>query len=303
MAMKLQREVKIGLFALAMLVCLYLGVNYLKGKDVFSGDRGYYAQFDETLGLQTSAPVLLRGVKVGSVTDISIDPRRPDKVVVAVGIKKQVRIPVDSRIRLFSNGIMGGKAIELVRGEAVTYFDRGAVIPSETAGGLLENASLSLDDLVSEAKSLMASLSATSASIDTLLVQNADSFRGIASNIENVTGQLARARIDAMIGDVRHFTSMLSDNSARFTGIVDNLDRVTGSLAEADLRGTIDTLGQSISHLNVMLAKVASGEGTLGRLMENPALYDSLTAATSNLAALLADVKANPKRYVHISVF
>lgn len=301
--MKLQREVRIGLFAIAMLVCLYLGVNYLKGTDIFTGDRIYYATFDETLGLQKTAPVLLRGVKVGSVTDISIDPAAPDAVVVEVGIKKSVRVPVDSRLKLFSNGIMGGKAIELVRGEATGYFERGATIPSETAAGLLENASLGLDDLMAEAKLLMASLSSTSASLDSLFTQNAEAINGIAGNLQRVTGQIASSRIDGMIGDLRSFTTMLAGSSTRVEGIVGNLEKVTGGLAEANLRGTIDTLGVSIGHLNAVLAKISQGEGTLGRLMENPALYDSLTSATSNLSALLADVKANPKRYVHISVF
>ncbi len=302
-AMKLQREIKIGLFALAMLVCLYLGVNYLKGKGVFSGDRSYYAQFDETMGLQTSAPVLLRGVKVGSVTDISIDPERSEVVVVKVGLKRKVTVPVDSRLKLFSNGIMGGKAIELVRGGATQNFEAGAVIPSETAGGMLENASTSIEDLAREAKALMTSLAATSAQIDTMLVRNTDALSGITTNIEDVTGQLADAKMGAMLEDVRRFTGMLAGSSARFEGIVGNLERVTGGLAEADIKGTIDTLGVSIHHLNAVLAKVSAGDGTLGKLMEDTALYDSLTAASSNLAALLADVKANPKRYVHISVF
>lgn len=302
--MKLSKEVKIGIFALVMLVSLYLGVNYLKGKEIFSGDRFYYALFDQTNGLQTSAQVLLRGVKVGSVTDIYFDNHEhPDKVVVKVGIKKSVDIPSDSHLILFADGLMGSKAIELVLGSSGSYFERGVIIPSQIASGLFESATTNIEDLVAEAKTMMNSLTATSESLNNLLEQNTESIKGIMDNFENVTRQLSEARIDGLIRDLSEFTAMLRDNAGKFEGIVGNLDEVTGSLAEADLSGTVDKLGDGIAHLNDVLAKVSEGDGTAARLMNDDALYDSLTKATGNMAALLEDLKANPKRYVHFSLF
>ncbi len=303
MKLTLSREVKIGLFAIVMLVCLYLGVNYLKGREIFSGDRFYSALFDQTNGLQTSAPVLLRGVKVGSVTDIYLDGAYPDKVVVKVGIKKSVDIPSDSHMVLFANGLMGDKAIELVLGSSGSYFDRGVTIPAEIAAGLFESASTNIEDLVAEAKSVMHSLEATSTSLGNLLERNADALTGIVNNVESVTGQLSGGGIDSMMGDLQSFTSVLRDNGDRFASIIGNLDQMTGSLAQADLRGTVDSLGASIAHLNRVLASVSEGDGTAARLIGDPALYDSLTVATGNLATLLEDLKANPKRYVHFSLF
>jgi phospholipid/cholesterol/gamma-HCH transport system substrate-binding protein len=301
--MKLSRELKIGLFAIVMLVALYLGVNYLKGQQVFSGDKFYYALFDQTNGLQVSAPVLQRGVKVGSVTDIYLDSEHPDKVVVKLGIKKSIDIPSDSHLVLFANGLMGDKAIELVMGSSGSLFDRGVVIPSQIDAGLFESASTNIEDLVAEAKGLMSSLTAASESLDRVLSQNADAFGGIMNNLETVTGKLSKADIDRMIADLGTFTAMLRDNSQRFDGIVGNLDSLSGELAGADLGGTIEKLDGSIAHLNRALAKLSEGDGTAARLLDNPALYDSLTVATSNLSALLEDLKANPKRYVHFSLF
>lgn len=301
--MKLSREVKIGLFALVMSVSLYLAVNYLKGREIFSGDRFYYALFDRTNGLQTSAQVLLRGVKVGSVTDIYLDGRHPDKAVVKVGVKKSINIPSDSYLVLFANGLMGDKAIELVPGTSGSFFAGGVVIPSQIESGLFESAGANIEDLVADAKSLMHSLESTSASLGNLLEQNAESLRGIMSNVDNITGQLSGAGLDKMIRDMGEFTSMLRDNSARFDGIVGNLESVTGSLAEADLGRTVDSLGVSIARLNRVLAAVSEGDGTAAQLLNDPALYDSLTAATGNLSLLLEDLRANPKRYVHFSLF
>lgn len=303
MKLTLSREVKIGIFALAMIVSLYLGINYLKGREIFSGDRFYSALFDQTNGLQTSAPVLLRGVKVGSVTDIYLDSAHPDKAVVKVGIKKEVDIPSDSHLVLFANGLMGDKAIELVLGSSGSYFERGSTIPAQIASGLFESASTNIEELVVEAKAVMHSLESTSDALGTLLDRNADGLTGIVDNVESLTGQLSGSGIDAMIGDLESFTSMLRDNTDRFASIVGNLDRMSGSLAEADLRGTVDSLGVSIAHLNRVLASVSEGDGTAARLIGDPALYDSLTVATGNLAALLEDLRANPKRYVHFSLF
>jgi phospholipid/cholesterol/gamma-HCH transport system substrate-binding protein len=286
-----------------MIVCLYLGVNYLKGKDIFSSDRSYYALFDRTNGLQTSAPVLLRGVKVGSVTSIALDSDHPDKVMVTLGVKKSIDIPSDSHLVLVSGGLMGDKAIDLVQGASASTFDRGAVIPARIEGGLFESASANMDDLLTEARAVMTSLAATSATLDNVLTRNAETFKGIMDNVEGVTGQLSRAGIDDMIRDMGAFSTMLRDNSARFDNIVGNLDTVTEQLSDADLRGTVDSLGAGIAHLNSVLARLAEGEGTASLLLDDPALYDSLTSATGNLSALLEDLKANPRRYVHFSLF
>jgi phospholipid/cholesterol/gamma-HCH transport system substrate-binding protein len=303
MKLKLSREVKIGLFAIAMIASLYLGVNYLKGREVFSGDRFYYALFDQTSGLQTSAPVLLRGVKVGSVTDIYLDEQHPDKVVVKVGIKKNIDLPSDSHLVLFANGLMGDKAIDLVRGVSGSYFESGTIIPAQIESGMFESASTNIEDLVAEAKVLMNSLTTTSNSLGNLLTQSTGDIEGIISNMERATRSLADAGMGEMAGDLRTFTAMLRDNADRFDGIVASLDQMTGSLAGADLRGTVDSLGVSIAHLNGVLAKLSTGNGTAARLLDDPALYDSLTTATGNLATLLEDLKANPKRYVHFSLF
>jgi phospholipid/cholesterol/gamma-HCH transport system substrate-binding protein len=301
--MKIKREVKIGIFAVVVLLCLYLGVNYLKGKDVFSGDRVYYTLLEQTGGLQTSAPVLLKGVKIGSVTGIAIDPARTDQVVVTVNIKKSFKIPTDSSLKMFTNGIMGGKAIEFVPGEADTYFERGAVIPSNTESGLLDVASTSIEEVIAEFKRLVNSLDATSVTINNLLVQNAESFKGTMDNLNSTTRQLAGAGVGDMIKELGAFTHTLQQNSGRFDSIMGNLDTVSSELAGADLGGTVERLDQSIESLNGVLAKLDYGEGSLGRLLEDPALYDSITAAAGNLGMLLDDLRTNPKRYVHFSLF
>ncbi|MDR2891349.1 MAG: MlaD family protein [Alistipes sp.] len=301
--MKISREIKIGFFAVAMIVCLYLGVNYLKGRDFFSSDRTYTALFDQTRGLQTSAAVLLRGVKIGSVTAIELSDEHPDKVAVTVSVGREWAIPVDSRLKLLSGGLMGGMTIELVRGSASTFFERGAVIPTETENGLLDIASTNFEELAAKATSLMTSLEATSNGLGDLVARNGAGLDGIVRNVETMTRQLSGAGLGEMIRDLREFSSMLSDNSARFEGVARNLEKVSGEVAGADLRATLDTLGMGVASLNGVLAKLSDGDGAAARLLDDPALYDSLTVATGNLASLLEDLRDNPRRYVHFSLF
>lgn len=288
---KIKKEVKIGLFAIIMLVCLYLGVNYLKGRDVFSRDVTYYALFDQTRGLQTSASVLLRGVKVGTVSQIELSDGHPDKVLVTVTVKKSVPIPIDSRLKLYSSDLMGGKAVELVMGAAAENFAKRDTIPAEIEAGLVEEVSNSLGDIVAQAKKVLSSIETTSNSLNTILEQNTAGIKGVVDGA------------DVALRDLGQFSAMLRRNSGKFESIVGNLDNVAADVAAADLRGTIDSLGSAITSLNGVLAKVSAGEGTAARLINDPALYDSLTVATGNLAVLLEDLKANPGRYVHLSLF
>ncbi len=301
--MKIKREVKIGLYALAMLLCLYFGINYLKGKDLFSGDKVYYALYDQTKGLQTSSPVLLRGVKVGSVTGITIDPKDHSQVLVTVNIKKSMKIPTDSRLKLFSNGIMGSMAIELLPGTADSYFEKHAVIPSETESGLLEFASLSLDDIISRFNSLSSSLETTSNTLNSILADNAENIKGTMDHINEVSGALAEGKLKQILLDLNEFTGTLKNNAAKFDNIIGNFDEVSDQLAEADIKRIVDGLDVSVGHLNTLLSSISSKEGSAGKLIGDPALYDSLVNASGNLSALLADLKENPKRYVHFSLF
>jgi phospholipid/cholesterol/gamma-HCH transport system substrate-binding protein len=204
---------------------------------------------------------------------------------------------------MFTNGIMGGKAIEFVPGVADTYFERGAVIPSVSEDGLLDVASTSIEDVIAEFKRIVNSLDATSTTINSVLQQNAESFKGTMDNINSTTRQLADAGVGDMIKELGAFTHTLQENSGRLDSIMANLDTVSGELAESDIKGIAGSLDASIDNLGKVLAKINEGEGTLGKLLEDPAMYDSLTVAAGNLNALLADLKANPKRYVHFSLF
>ena len=220
----MKREVKIGIFAVAMIGVAWAGIRFLKGFDIFSRNVEYYAAYDQINGVQNASPIMMKGVKIGSVTRLSFDPARSDKVVLQFTIKRQYRIPSDSEAKIFSNGLMGAKAIEITYGTADTYLQKGDTLRSSRDRDLMDMAGSELDFFKQKVSQL-------------------------------TEEQFARK------------------------------------------------LSQAVEHLDGLVARIAQGEGTVGKLISDPELYDSLEKASDNLAALLADVKQYPGRYVHLSLF
>ena len=136
----MKREVKIGIFAVAMIGVAWAGIRFLKGFDIFSRNVEYYAAYDQINGVQNASPIMMKGVKIGSVTRLSFDPARSDKVVLQFTIKRQYRIPTDSEAKIFSNGLMGAKAIEITYGTADTYLQKGDTLRSSRDRDLMDMA-------------------------------------------------------------------------------------------------------------------------------------------------------------------
>ena len=141
----MKREVKIGIFAVAMIGVAWAGIRFLKGFDIFSRNVEYYAAYDQINGVQNASPIMMKGVKIGSVTRLSFDPARSDKVVLQFTIKRQYRIPSDSEAKIFSNGLMGAKAIEITYGTADTYLQKGDTLRSSRDRDLMDMAGSELD--------------------------------------------------------------------------------------------------------------------------------------------------------------
>ena len=127
----MRREVKIGIFAVLMIGALWAGIRFLKGFDIFSRNAVYYAAYDQVDGVQNASPILIRGVKVGAVTDISFDPSIGNEVVLQLTIQRKYRIPSNSEARIYSNSIMGAKAIEIALGDAGTYLQSQGIYEND----------------------------------------------------------------------------------------------------------------------------------------------------------------------------
>ena len=302
----MKREVKIGIFAVAMIGVAWAGIRFLKGFDIFSRNVEYYAAYDQINGVQNASPIMMKGVKIGSVTRLSFDPARSDKVVLQFTIKRQYRIPSDSEAKIFSNGLMGAKAIEITYGTADTYLQKGDTLRSSRDRDLMDMAGSELDFFKQKVSQLTTDLSRTLENLNGLMETNADNIAGTLGNLNSVTGDMAeilsaeKNSLKSALDNLSKFSDMLGENAGRVDSIIGDVDRFTSQLTEEQFARK---LSQAVEHLDGLVARIAQGEGTVGKLISDPELYDSLEKASDNLAALLDDVKQYPGRYVHLSLF
>ena len=302
----MKREVKIGIFAVAMLIAAWAGIRFLKGFDIFSRNAVYYASYDQVNGVESASPIMMRGVKIGTVTGISFDPQRSDNVVLQFTIRRQFRIPTDSEAKIFSNGLMGGKAIEIIYGQADTYLEKGDTLRSIRERDLMDVAGSELDFFKQELSRVVNDLSRTLGNVNRLLEANAANVDGTMQHLNDLSGDMAeivrteKLHMQQAVEGLARFSTMLGECAPQIDSVVGNLNRISGELADADFAGR---LSEAVSRVNALLAEAQTGEGTLGKLIGDSALYDSLTVASGNLASWLADLERYPGRYVHFSLF
>lgn len=302
----MKKEVKIGIYAIVILLCAWAGIRFLSGVDVFGRHAVYYARYEQVNGVQNAAAVMIRGVKIGKVSEIRVSPDDPTSVEVVLSIPRSYRLPVDSEAKIFSTSIMGSKAIEIVLGSSPEILESGSNINSGYTKDLMAVADSELDYYKDKITTLVENFNATLKSLNSLVDNNNKSITEALAHLNSITAGLDGAigkdkqQLADIVTSIDKFTKALSENSAHIDSIMTNVDSVTSALAE---KNAGESLGESLAELNSVLAKINGGEGTVGRLMYDEQLYANLTQASANLSALLADLKEHPKRYVHFSLF
>lgn len=245
-------------------------------------------------------------MKIGSVTGITFDPARSDKVILHLTIQRQYRIPEDSEAKIFSNGLMGNKAIEIVYGTSADYLRSGDTLRAGHDRDLMDVAGSELDFFKQHFSKIATELTSTLENLNGLLERNAGHIDGTLGHLDELSGDMAsvlgsqKAHLQRAIGSLAEFADMLGDNSPRIDSLIGNLNRFSAQLTDEQL---VARLGSAVDELSSLLARIDHGDGTMARLMNDPALYESVNGAVGHLSELLADMKQYPARYVHLSVF
>ncbi len=305
----MKREVKIGIFAIVMLLALWAGIRFLSGIDILSRNITYYATYANVNGLQTAAAVTIHGVKVGTVEGITFDPSKSNEVEVAISVKRQYRLPVDSRAVIYNDGIMGGKAIMLELGTASEVLKRGDKIISDAGADMMSSIGNELGDLKGKLAVVADNLATTLTNLNALVEQNTANLSGTMSNLNSISSTLdgvlksERKNIEGIVISLNGLAEMLDQNTERFDRIIGNVDAVAEQLEQAKVDSLVKAFTATADNVSAMLASINAGKGSLGELMTDNELYNNLATASGNLSALLADLKEHPTRYVHLSVF
>lgn len=290
------KEVKIAIVAIVGLVVLFLGMNFLKGLDLFSTDNRYYISFRDISGLSSSSPIYADGYKVGVVRGIVYDYSQSKDIIVEADINKDMRIPKGSSAEIVSD-LMGNVKVNLL----LASNPRERVNPGETiVGGINDGAMGQMKDLIPVVQDMLPKLDSILASVNLLLQDPA--IANSLHNVETVTGNLtvSTRRLNTLLGTLnRRMPGLL----AKADGVMDNAQVITSNLSKVDVEGTMSKVNATLDNVQAFTDQLNNNTGSLGLLMRDPNLYYNLNATVKSADSLLIDLKSHPKRYVHFSVF
>lgn len=309
--MKLKNEIKVGVLAAAALAVLIVGYSFLKGNDIFSKDNTYYAVYDRVDGLTVSKPILVNGYQIGRVS--KMDLQADGRILTQLKVKKSYAIPSNTIAKIISTDLLGGKAIVFELGNSPNYATDGSHLQAGSEKGLMEQVEpiqKKAEDIAAVLDSVLSSINNTiNAEFQRDFNRSINSIANSLKNIEGITGQLdalvgkERVRVSDIMAHIESITANIQKNNEQITGLLTNLNQITDQVARANVANTIADANRAVADFQKIVDKINSGEGSIGLLINDTALYDNLRNASKNLDELMIDLKEHPGRYVHFSIF
>lgn len=315
--MKISKEFKIGFFFILAVGLLVWGFNFLKGKQLWSKERSFYAVYKNVGGLEKTKPIYINGVKVGQVGKVYFDPKLNGDIIVELDITQKFPIPRNSVAKIFSEDLMGSRAIDLRLGTSQELAQSGDTLASDVEATLKESVNAQIAPIKAKAEDLISSIDTMVAAVQAVfnkdireeLLRSIRSIRHTFQNLESTTESIdtmlitESARISSIIYNLDMITANLRDNGQQISAILSNVADLSDTLAHANISSIFDNLDNALSNLSEVTSRIEKGEGTLGMLINDDKLYKELEKAAFELNQLLEDIRVNPKRYVRFSIF
>lgn len=294
--MKITKEIKIALVAICGLVIMFIGMNFLKGLNLFSSTSTYFISFDDISGLSSSAPIYADGYKVGAVSDIQYDYDKSGNIIIKAEIDKQLRIPQGSSAEIVSDMLGNVKVNLLLANNPRERVAIGGIINGNINNGAMGQ----LQDMVPTVMAILPKLDSIAASLNVLLADPA--LANSLHNVETVTGNLTvtTTQLNTLLTNLNRDVPGMMKKAGN---VLDNTTTLTANLSKVDVAGTMAKVDATLQNVEEFTAQLNDREGSLGLLMHDPALYNNMNSTLRSADSLLIDLKAHPKRYVHFSLF
>lgn len=301
--MRLSREVKTGILAIGAILLFIFGYSYLKGSNLLEKHRVFYVQYDNVEGLSKSAPVTINGLKVGKIQNIGFE-NQEGGLIVEFTVENDFDFSKNSLVRIYSSGLIGGKSLGIYPEYDPNNFAKsGDTLKGEVEKGMLDAVTERLGPLEKK-------VNGTLSTLDTLLLSftaivDEDTRKNLKEAIASLTDASASfkgitANVDGLLGDNKE---KLNKTFANLNVTAENFARLSDSLAQIETGQMVRDLEVVTSKLNTVVTRMENGEGSVGKLLKDDQLYTNLEGASRQLQELLQDLKLNPKRYVHFSLF
>jgi len=317
MAFKIRTEIKAGIVVLVTVAAFFWGFYFLKGKDIFKSEDIYYAIYDRVDGLTESNPVLINGLKVGLVREVRFVGDLDRRIFVSFAFPKGSLIPDSSTAEIFSLDLMGSKAIRIVLSNAKSYYSPGDTLISEIEQNIQEQVNAQILPLKAKAEDLLSSIDSVMTVIQYIFDENtrdnlSKTFTSIKRTIQNLEHttitldtllQNEKTKLSRIFSNIESISLNLRNNNEQLSVILTNFSQISDSLAQSQILSTINNANSALANANSIIEKINRGEGSIGMLINNDSLYNHLESASRNLDLLLEDIRENPKRYMHFSIF
>ena len=305
----MNKELKIGLIAIITIGALFIGVNYLKGLNVLSSSRTYYAQYENIGGLQVGSSVLVNGYKVGTVSNIDLLIENNQELLVTISIEKEFAMPSNTICKIVNQDLMGTKGISLLLGDATDFLAVGDTLNASVEGSLQDEVNAQILPLKNKAEQLIGSMDSVMMIVTAVL--NKDTRESLRNSLQSLDKTFllmteTMIKVDSMVAvnddritkvvrNLESITSNLESSNGDIKNILTNFSTLSDSLAKADIASVL-------KNINSITTKINNGEGSIGLLLKDDKIYDNFEKSTRELAELLEDIKRHPSRYVNFSI-
>ncbi len=278
--------------------------NYLKGINLFEKTRTFKVVYSKVDGLASSNPVTLNGYTIGKVQKINFNPNNTKELIVDIVIENDVQFSKSSKAELYETGLIGGKAIAIIPDyDNNIMANSGDYLVGTVKPGLTDLVNQIMPQIQLQLEEVMQNAKVVLSNINTLFDEETkESLKSSIDQFSSLTNSLSETS--------ENINKLIKDNSTSIASTVDNLNKtsikmndISTSISEVNLNLILTNLDSTVSNLNNLTNQMSKGEGTMGRLIYDAKLFENLDNATKNLEVLIEDIKSNPKRYVHFSIF
>jgi phospholipid/cholesterol/gamma-HCH transport system substrate-binding protein len=300
------KEFKIGLFSVIAITLLYLGFNFLKGIDFLATTSKYYVIYDNIGGLQVSNSVIIKGLAVGRVSNITYDQNRGNKIVVELDIDANIILDDSTVAILVSEGFLGGKAIELRIPEIIRNpKEDGDTLKSEIALGIFESITEQTGPVADDIGALIRQLNTQLENFHETELLLRKTITKVNANLDQTWLFIKenRENFKNTLENINGLTQNLKESTTELKPLLTDANIFVDSLNNLQLSSTLESMTRTMDNLNLLLSNLNEGQGSMGKLLSDDSLYYYMTRTAADLDSLFIDLHKNPGRYVQFSVF
>jgi phospholipid/cholesterol/gamma-HCH transport system substrate-binding protein len=298
----LKKELKVGVLAIVAIGLLIFGYNFLKGNNVFNSSRVFYAVYDNVEGLSPSAPVSINGYQVGTVTDIQFI--KTGQLLVTMNINSDFNFSETSIAQIYGGGLIGGKSMQIELDNTSTEAAKsGDTLQSSVEEGLIELVNEKLTPLKDKISNAVVEVDTLLSSINYVFdVNTRNNLRNSIKNLNETLTSLNHSAVK-IEGVLNSNTDNINSTIENFRYTSDNLSKMSDTLSKIEFNRLVQNANETMLNLKEISNGLKDGNGSLGKFINDDKMYINLENATRELEELLGDIKLNPKRYVHFSIF